>query len=190
MLLINKKAPNFTAQTVFKNEVKEISLSDYKGKNVWLYFYPLDFTFVCPTELHAFQAVLSEFKARNTEILACSVDSHFTHLAWLDTAKSSGGINGVEYGIISDLGANIARAYDVLGDNIAYRASFFIDETGIVRHQSINDLPIGRSTNEALRIIDAWQHSQKYGQVCPANWHKGDEAIETSKASVSEYLSK
>ena len=191
MLLINKEAPNFSAHVVYKNQVKDISLLDYKGRQVLLFFYPLDFTFVCPTELHAFQEALPEFKERNVEILACSVDSQFTHLAWLETAKSDGGIKGIEYGIIADLGGHIARKYDVLADNdVAYRAWFLIDENGIVRHQMVNDLPIGRSVHEALRVIDALQHSQKYGQVCPANWHKGEAAIEATKESVSQYLAK
>ncbi len=188
MLLINKEAPNFSARAVFKNTVKDINLSDYQGKYVLLWFYPLDFTFVCPTELHAFQEALPEFKSRNVEVLGCSVDSEFSHLAWLETEKSAGGIKGIEYGLIADLGGNIARQYDVLGDNVAYRAWFLIDQNGLVRHQMVNDLPIGRNVQEAIRTIDALQHAQKYGQVCPANWKQGDKAIDTTKESLANYL--
>lgn len=191
MLLVTKKAPEFKAKAVFKNEIKEIALHDYKGKYVFLFFYPLDFTFVCPTELHAFQEKLAEFKSRNVEVLGCSVDSEFTHLAWLETPKNKGGIEGVEYGIISDLGGSIAKEYDVLSDDhVAFRACFLIDKEGIVRHQMINDLPIGRNIDEALRTIDALQHSEKYGEVCPANWQQGKVAIEATKESTAEYLAK
>jgi len=189
MLLISKPAPNFKANAVFKNEIKEIELSNYQGKYVLLFFYPLDFTFVCPTELHAFQENLNEFKQRNVEVLGCSVDSQFTHLAWLNTPKSEGGIEGIEYGLIADIGGHIAKMFDVLGADIAFRAWFLIDEKGIMRHQMINDLPLGRNVKEAIRLIDALQHSQKHGQVCPANWNKGDKAMNTTKESVSDYLS-
>lgn len=190
MLLINKTAPEFKAKAVFKDEIREINLGDYKGKYVFLFFYPLDFTFVCPTELHAFQDMLGEFKKRNVEVLGCSVDSEFSHLAWLQTPKNKGGIEGIEYGLISDLGGNISRSYDVLGDNIAFRAWFLIDKNSIVKHQMINDLPLGRNTNEALRLIDALQHFEKYGEVCPANWAHGQQAMNATKDSVAEYLSK
>ena len=188
MLLINKEAPNFKANAVFKNEIKQIELADYKQKYVLLFFYPLDFTFVCPTELHAFQDKLEEFKKRNVEILGCSVDSPYTHLAWLETPKEKGGIAGVEYGIIADLGGKIARTYDVLAEDKAFRASFLIDKAGIVRHQMINDLGIGRNVHEALRIIDALQHTEKHGEVCPANWQAGKQGIKANKESTGEYL--
>lgn len=188
MLLISKPAANFKANAVFKNEIKEIELSSYQGKYVLLFFYPLDFTFVCPTELHAFQENLNEFKQRNVEVLGCSVDSQFTHLAWLNTPKSEGGIEGIEYGLIADIGGHIARMFDVLGTDIAFRAWFLIDEKGMVRHQMVNDLPLGRNIHEALRLIDALQHAQKHGEVCPANWNKGDKAMNATKESVSDYL--
>ena len=188
-VLAGKKAPDFKAMTVFKDDFKEVSLSDYKGKYVVLFFYPLDFTFVCPTELHAFQAKHEEFKKRNVELLACSVDSHFSHHAWLNTPKFKGGIEGVEYGLISDLGGKIAESYDVLTDEgVAYRGLFLIDKDGIVRHQVVNDLPLGRNVDEALRVVDALQHHEEHGEVCPANWNKGDNAIETTHESVGAYL--
>lgn len=189
-ILIGKKAPNFTANAVFEEEIREITLSDYKGKYVILFFYPLDFTFVCPTELHAFQTELAEFKKRNVELLACSVDSEFSHLAWLKTPKHEGGINGIQYGIISDLGGEIAREYDVLKDKVALRGLFLIDKEGIVQHQIVNNLPLGRNTQEALRMVDALQHFEQHGQVCPANWMQGKEAISANRESTAKYLSK
>jgi len=190
-VLVGKKAPEFKAQTVFKQDIKEISLSDYKGKNVVLFFYPLDFTFVCPTELHAFQSKLSEFKERGVELLGCSIDSAFSHLAWLSTPKAKGGIEGVEYGLVSDIGGKIASAYDVLHDDgVAFRGLFLIDKEGLVRHQVVNDLPLGRSVDEVLRMVDALDHFEKNGEVCPANWSKGEEAITTTQKSVGDYLAK
>lgn len=188
-VLIGRKAPNFKATAVFGEEFKEIELSQYEGKYVVLFFYPLDFTFVCPTELHAFQAAYENFQKRGVELLACSVDSQFSHLAWLKTAKEKGGIQGVEYGLVSDLGGKIAQQYGILGDNgVAYRGLFLIDQKGIVRHQLVNDLPIGRSVEEALRTVDALLHVEKNGEVCPANWKKGEKAIHTTQESVSDYL--
>jgi len=190
-VLTGKKAPNFKAKTAFGKDVKEIELSNYEGKYVVLFFYPLDFTFVCPTEIVAFQDKLQEFKERNCEVLGCSVDSPFTHLAWLSTPQIKGGIEGVRYGLVSDLGGKIAREYDVLADgDIAYRGLFLIDKDGIVRHQVVNDLPLGRNIDEALRMVDALQHVEKHGEVCPANWHKGEEAIKPTSESVGGYLGK
>jgi peroxiredoxin 2/4 len=188
-LLVGKHAPEFKSKTVFGTEVKEIALSSYRGKYVVLFFYPLDFTFVCPTELHAFQDQLDEFKSRNVEVLGCSVDSEFSHLAWLNAEKNKGGIKGIEYGLISDLGGYISREYDVLSaDNVAYRALFLIDQEGIVRHQLINDLPLGRSVSEVLRLVDALQHVEKNGEVCPADWNKDKKAMKATHESVSSYL--
>tara|TARA_B100001248_G_scaffold262672_1_gene260736 strand:- start:6536 stop:7117 length:582 start_codon:yes stop_codon:yes gene_type:complete len=190
-VLVGKQAPDFKSKAVFKQDIKEISLSDYKGKNVVLFFYPLDFTFVCPTELHAFQAKLNAFKERGVEVLGCSIDSEFSHLAWLSTPKDKGGIEGVEYGIISDIGGKIASAYDVLHDDgVAFRGLFLIDKEGIVRHQVVNDLPLGRSVEEALRMVDALEHFEENGEVCPANWEKGEDAIQTTQKSVGDYLAK
>jgi peroxiredoxin (alkyl hydroperoxide reductase subunit C) len=188
-VLIGRKAPNFKATAVFGEEFKEIELSQYAGKYVLLFFYPLDFTFVCPTELHAFQACYDKFQKRGVELLACSVDSQFSHLAWLKTAREKGGIHGVEYGVVSDLGGKIAHQYGILSDDgVAYRGLFLIDQQGIVRHQLVNDLPIGRSVDEALRTVDALQHVEKNGEVCPANWKKGEKAIHATPESVSDYL--
>lgn len=188
-VLVGKEAPNFKAKCVFKNEVKDIELKDYKGKYTILFFYPLDFTFVCPTELHAFQERLKDFSDNGCVVLGCSVDSHFSHLAWLDTPIEKGGIKGIEYGLISDLGGQIARDYDVLNaDGIAYRGLFLIDQKGIVRHQVVNDLPLGRNVEEALRMLLALQHTEKHGEVCPANWKKGANAIKTTTESVAAFL--
>jgi len=188
-VLVGKHAPEFKAKIVFANETKTVSLSDYKNKYIVLFFYPLEFTFVCPTEMHAFQEKLDEFKKRNVELLGCSVDSEHSHFAWLNTPKEKGGIQGIQYGIISDLGGKIAKDYDVLNnENIAYRAVFLIDPDGIVRHQLVNDLPLGRNVDEVLRTVDALQHVEKHGEVCPANWNKGKDAIKATRESVSKYL--
>lgn len=188
-VLVGKHAPDFKANVVFGNETKTISLSDYKNKYVVLFFYPLDFTFVCPTEMHAFQEKLAEFKSRGVELLGCSVDSDHAHIAWLNTPKDKGGIQGIQYGIISDLGGQIAKDYDVLSEgNVAYRAVFLIDKNGIVRHQLVNDLPLGRSVDEVLRTVDALQHVEQHGEVCPANWMKGKTAMKATRESVSTYL--
>lgn len=190
-VLVGQSAPSFKAQSVCSGVFKEISLEDYRGKYVILFFYPLDFTFVCPTELHAFQDHLDDFKKRNAIILGCSVDSHFSHKAWLDTPKEKGGIQGVEYPIISDLGGKIAQQYDVLNkDGIAYRGLFLIDKTGIVRHQVVNDLPLGRNVVEALRMLEALQHVEQHGEVCPANWQKDKPALKATPESVSNYFQK
>ncbi len=191
-VLVGKKAPNFKAKAVFGNDIKDVELSQYEGsKYVCLFFYPLDFTFVCPTELHAFQQQLSAFKERNVEVLACSVDSHFSHHAWLNTPKNKGGIEGVQYGIVSDIGGKIASMFDVLSPGgIAYRGLFLIDKEGVVRHQIVNDLPLGRNVEEAVRMVDALQHFEKNGEVCPANWEKGSEAMKPTAEGVSKYLGK
>ncbi len=190
-VLVGAEAPDFTAKAVFKNDIREITLSDYRGKYVVLFFYPLDFTFVCPTELHAFQARLQEFNDLNTEVLACSVDSEFCHKAWLETPKAQGGIEGVEYGVISDLTGDIAFDYDVLSeDGVAYRGLFLIDREGMVQHQVVNNLPLGRSVDEALRMVRALQHHEENGEVCPADWNESKEAIQTTTESVAEYLVK
>ena len=190
-VLVGKKAPDFKSTAVFGNDFKEVQLSNYSGKYVVLFFYPLDFTFVCPTELHAFQENLTQFKEKGVEVLGCSVDSQFSHWAWLNTPKEKGGIQGVQYGLVSDLGGKIAQDYDVLSaDGVAFRGLFLIDPQGVVRHQVVNDLPLGRSVSEALRMVDALQHHEKNGEVCPANWNKGDDAIEATHESVSSYLAK
>ena len=188
-VLVNKPAPDFTATAVVNKEFKEISLSDYKGKNVLLFFYPLDFTFVCPTELHAFEEKLEEFRSKNTEVLACSIDSEFSHLAWLNTPKTDGGIEGVTYPLISDIHKTIARDYDVLHeDGVALRGAFLIDSQGLVRQQTVNDLPLGRNIDEFLRLVDALQFHEENGEVCPANWEQGAKAMTADTAGLKSYF--
>lgn len=191
-VLTGRPAPEFKSKAVVNGtDFKDIRLSDFKGKYVVLFFYPLDFTFVCPTELHAFQEKYSEFKERNCEVVGCSVDSHYSHHAWLNTPAAQGGIQGVKYPLVADVGGKIARDFDVLtDDNVAFRGTFLIDRDGVVRHQVVNDLPLGRSVDEALRMVDALQHFEKNGEVCPADWQKGKQAIKATKESVSAYLAK
>jgi peroxiredoxin (alkyl hydroperoxide reductase subunit C) len=191
-VLVGRTAPNFKADAVVNGDFDQIQLSDYKDKKyVVLFFYPLDFTFVCPTELHAFQAKLEEFRKRGAEVIGCSVDSKFSHFAWLNTAKDKGGINGVTYPLVSDLNKSIARDYDVLAEGgVAYRGLFLIDKKGIVRHQLVNDLPLGRSVDEALRMLEALVHVEKHGEVCPANWKEGGEAMKADAKSTAAYLAK
>lgn len=190
MCLVGKKAPEFKAKAVIEGTTIDLSLSELIGKYVILFFYPLDFTFVCPTELHAFQEKLDEFEKRNAQLLACSIDSHFSHLAWLNTPKIKGGIQGVTYPIVSDIHKSIARAYEVLKeeDGIAYRGLFLIDKNGIVRHQLVNDLPLGRSVDEALRVLDSLIFHEQHGEVCPANWKMGAKAMRPTEEGLAEYI--
>ncbi len=189
-VLVNKPAPDFTAPAVVNKEFQDITLSSFRGKkNVVLFFYPLDFTFVCPTELHAFQEKLKEFKAKNTEVLAVSVDSKFSHLAWLNTSREDGGIDGVTYPVISDIHKTISRDFDVLHeDGVALRATFLIDKQGIVRQQTVNDLPLGRNIDEMLRLVDALAFHEKHGEVCPANWTEGKKAMRADQQGLKEYF--
>jgi peroxiredoxin (alkyl hydroperoxide reductase subunit C) len=188
-VLVNKPAPDFTATAVVNKDFKEVSLSSYRGKNVLLFFYPLDFTFVCPTELHAFQEKLETFRSKNTEVIGVSIDSQFSHLAWLNTPKSEGGIEGVTYPLVSDIHKTIARDYDVLHeDGVALRGAFLIDKNGLVRHQTINDLPLGRNVNEFLRLVDALDFHEEHGEVCPANWEEGQKGMTTDKAGLKSYF--
>ncbi len=190
-VLVGKKAPNFTAKAVVKNQIIEgFSLSQFEGKYAVLFFYPLDFTFVCPTELHAFQERLAEFQKRNCEVIGCSVDSPFSHLAWLNTPKSKGGIQGVEYPIIADINKNIAADFDVLVENegVSYRGLFLIDRTGTVRHQVVNDLPLGRSIDEALRMLDSLIFFEDHGEVCPANWQQGKKSMQPTNEGLEKYF--
>ncbi|MDH4129287.1 MAG: peroxiredoxin [Spirochaetota bacterium] len=191
-VLVTKSAPAFKAQAVMPdNSFKEISLSDYKGKYVVLFFYPLDFTFVCPSEIIAFDHRLGEFESRSVQVIGASVDSHFSHWAWKNTPVDKGGIGQVKFPIIADLSKQISRDYDVLiNDAIALRGSFLIDKGGIVRHQVVNDLPLGRNIDEMLRIIDALQFTEKHGEVCPAGWQKGKEGMKASSDGVANYLAK
>ncbi|MEG3639580.1 peroxiredoxin [Magnetococcus sp. PR-3] len=189
-VLVTKQAPDFKATAVMAdNSFEEISMSDYKGKYVVLFFYPLDFTFVCPSELIAFDHRLAEFEKRNVQVLGCSVDSHFSHLAWKNTEVNNGGIGQVKYPLVADLNKQIARDYDVLfNDAIALRGSFLIDKEGVVRHQVVNDLPLGRNIDEMLRMIDALQFTEEHGEVCPAGWKDGDAGMEGSTEGVAKYL--
>jgi peroxiredoxin (alkyl hydroperoxide reductase subunit C) len=190
--LVTKPAPDFKAQAVMPdNTFEDLQLSSFKGKYVVLFFYPLDFTFVCPTELIAFDRKLAEFKKRDTEVIAVSVDSAFSHLAWKNTPVNEGGIGNVQYPIVADLNKQITRDFGILfNDSIALRGLFLIDKTGVVRHAVINDLPLGRSIDEALRMVDALQFHEKYGEVCPANWKAGEEGMKATHEGVASYLAK
>lgn len=189
-VLVGKLAPEFKAKAVIKNHVTDFSLAQLKGKYVIFFFYPLDFTFVCPTELHAFQENIEAFEKRNAQVVACSIDSTFSHLAWLNTPKSKGGIAGVEYPLISDINKNIAKDFDVLNvqEGIAYRGLFLIDREGYVRHQIVNDLPLGRSIEEVLRTLDAQIYIEQHGEVCPANWQVGKKSMRPTKEGVEQYF--
>lgn len=207
-VLVGKKAPHFSAPAVINGEeiVENFSLDQYLGKNhVVLFFYPKDFTFVCPTELHAFQAQLDEFEKRGVKVVACSTDTEESHYSWLQIPKDKGGIQGVTYPIVADTTKTIATNYDVLfgnydyndngelsanGPMIAFRGLFLIDKSGVVMHQTVNHLPLGRSVDETLRMVDALQHNEKNGEVCPANWKNGEEAMNATLKGVAEYLSK
>jgi len=190
--LVTKEAPEFAAQAVMPdNSFAELKLSSYRGKYVVLFFYPLDFTFVCPSEIIAFDAALAKFEKKNAQVIGVSVDSHFTHLAWKGTPRNQGGIGPIKYPLVADLTKQIARDYGVLLDGgIALRGLFLIDKAGVVRHALINDLPLGRSVEEALRVLDALQFHEQNGDVCPANWHAGEEAMKPTAAGVATYLAK
>lgn len=190
MVLVGKKAPEFKAKAVVKNKTVDLSLSDFPGKYVVFFFYPLDFTFVCPTELHAFQEKLKEFEKRNAQVVGCSIDSCFSHAAWLNTSKLKGGIEGITYPIVSDIHKSIARAFDVLkeDDGIAYRGLFLIDRNGIIRHSLVNDLPLGRSVDEVIRLLDALIFHEQHGEVCPANWTAGSKSMKPSEEGLVEYF--
>ena len=207
-VLVGKKAPIFYADAVINGGefVENFSLEQYLGnKHVVFFFYPLDFTFVCPTEILAFQDKIEAFEQRNVALVACSIDSKFSHWAWLNTELKDGGIRGVKYPIVSDLSKSISENFGVLageyeynengemvfnGAPVAYRGLFLIDKNGIVRHQVVNDLPLGRSIDEALRMVDALQYFEENGEVCPANWKKGEEALKATHEGISNYLGK
>jgi peroxiredoxin (alkyl hydroperoxide reductase subunit C) len=191
-ILVTKEAPEFTAQAVMPdNSFAELTLSACRGKYVILFFYPLDFTFVCPSEIIAFDKRLGEFKERNCEVIGVSVDSHFTHLAWKNTPVDKGGIGNVQYPLVADIKKDIAGDYGVLlNDAVALRGLFIIDREGIVRHALVNDLPLGRSVDEALRVLDALCFTEEHGEVCPANWRAGEEAMKPTAEGVSAYLAK
>lgn len=190
-VLVGKQAPDFSAQAVMPDgSFQEVKLSDYKGKYVVLFFYPLDFTFVCPSEIIAFHNHIGEFKSRNCEVLGVSVDSHFTHAAWRNTPVDNGGIGAIDYPLIADLTKSIAADYDVLTGNgaVAFRGLFLVDTNGMVRHQIVNDLPLGRNVEEAIRMVDALQFHEQHGEVCPANWKKGKAGMKANAEGVASYL--
>ncbi len=191
-VLVGKQAPDFTAAAVMADGSisGDFSLAEYAGKYVVLFFYPLDFTFVCPTELIAFSKRIKEFEERDVQVIGCSIDSQFTHLAWRNTAVEDGGIGEVAYPLVADVKHAICQAYDVeFGEaGVAFRGSFLIDQGGVVRHQVVNDLPLGRNVDEMLRMIDALQFTEKYGEVCPAGWNKGDEGMKPTGDGVASYL--
>tara|TARA_B100000214_G_C23956102_1_gene622903 strand:- start:21 stop:653 length:633 start_codon:yes stop_codon:yes gene_type:complete len=207
-VLVGKKAPNFKAQAVINGTefVSEYSLEQFLGKkSVILFFYPKDFTFVCPTELFAFQEALSEFESRGCAVVACSTDTEQSHWGWLQMPKNMGGIKGVTYPLVADTSKTIAANYGVLagdyeldenenlcatGPMISYRGLFLIDKNGIVQHQVVNNFPLGRNVKEALRMVDALQHFETNGEVCPANWNKGKDAMKENHDSVADYLAK
>jgi peroxiredoxin (alkyl hydroperoxide reductase subunit C) len=207
-VLVGKKAPLFEADAVVNGGefVEKFSLEQYIGKkHVIFFFYPLDFTFVCPTEIIAFQDKIEEFEKRNVAVVGCSIDSKFSHWAWLNTPKNNGGIQGVKFPLVSDLSKTISENFDVLageydyneegemefnGEAVAYRGLFLIDKQGVVRHQVVNDLPLGRSVVEALRMVDALQYFEENGEVCPADWHAGEDAMVADADGVAKYLSK
>ena len=191
--LVTNEAPDFTATAVMPDNTfnEEFKLSDLRGKYVVLYFYPLDFTFVCPSEILAFNKALDEFKKRNCEVVGISIDSHFSHLAWKNTPVDQGGIGNVQYPLVADLDKKICKAYGVLFNKaIALRGLFLIDKEGVIRRQVVNDLPLGRSVEESLRVLDALQFTEEHGEVCPANWKKGDDAMTPTAEGVAEYLAK
>lgn len=204
-VLVGKEAPGFSAAAVINGGtiVEDFTLEQFRGKYVVLFFYPKDFTFVCPTELHAFQERLEDFKARNVEVVAVSTDTEQSHWGWLQMEKKNGGIKGITYPIVADTNKTISYNYDVLagnwywddneemqaqGDLVAYRGLFLIDKEGVVRHQLVNDLPLGRNVEEALRVVDALQFNEENGEVCPANWSKGSEGMSATHDGVADYL--
>lgn len=189
--LVTTEAPDFTATAVMPDNTfnEGFKLSDLRGKYVLLFFYPLDFTFVCPSEIIAFDKAVDKFKEKNCEIVGVSIDSHFSHLAWKNTAINDGGIGNVQFPLVADLDKSISDDYGVLLDmGIALRGLYLLDKEGVIRHQLINDLPLGRSVSEALRMLDALQFTEEHGDVCPANWKKGDDAMEPTAEGVAKYL--
>jgi len=190
--LVTKEAPDFKADAVTADgQFTELKLSKLRGKYVVLFFYPLDFTFVCPSEIIAFDKAIDEFRERNTEVVGVSVDSKFSHFAWRQTPRDKGGIGNVRFPLVADITKSISRDYGVLlGDAVALRGLFLIDKEGVIRHELVNDLPLGRNVDEVLRVVDALQYTEKHGDVCPANWKKGEEAMKPSAEGVADYLSK
>ncbi len=189
--LVAKKAPNFTAQAVLEdNTMADLTLSDYRGIYVVLFFYPLDFTFVCPSEIIAFDDKLDEFNKRNCEVIGVSVDSQFSHWAWKNTPRNQGGLGQIRFPIVADLKKTISKDYGVLlkKEGIALRGLFILDKEGVIHHSTINHLSLGRNVDEVLRTLDALQFTEEHGEVCPANWNPGDAAMKPTSDGVAEYL--
>ncbi|XP_061079422.1 peroxiredoxin-like [Conger conger] len=189
---IGQPAPPFQVTAVVDQEFKEVKLSDYKGKYLVLFFYPLDFTFVCPTEIVAFSDRVDEFRKIGCEVVAASVDSHFSHLAWINQPRNKGGLGPMKIPLLADVQKSISRDYGVLKEDegIAYRGLFVIDDKGVLRQITINDLPVGRSVDETLRLVQAFQHTDKYGEVCPAGWKPGSDTIVPDVQKSKDYFSK
>lgn len=189
---LTKPAPDFSGVAVINGAFKDIKLQDYKGKYVVLFFYPLDFTFVCPTEIIAFSDRVEEFKKINCEVIACSTDSHFSHLAWINTARKDGGLGKMKIPLLADKSAKIARDYGVYkeDDGIAFRGLFIIDDSGKLRQITVNDLPVGRSVDETLRLVQAFQYTDKHGEVCPAGWKPGDDTMKPDPDGSKAYFEK
>lgn len=191
MLGVQQEAPSFSAQAVVDGEFKNIQLSDYKGKWVYLFFYPFDFTFVCPTEIIAFSEATERFAKLNTQVLGCSIDSQFVHLRWIETPRKEGGLGGLKYPLIADVDKSIARNYEVLLEGgMAARGSFLIDPNGTLRQITVNDLPVGRNVDEAIRLIEAFQFTDEHGEVCPAGWTEGSDTIKPQPKASKEYFEK
>lgn len=189
---VQHPAPNFQGQAVVDGQFKEIKLSDYHGKYLVLFFYPLDFTFVCPTEIIAFSDAMDKFKAINTEVVGVSTDSHFSHLAWINLPRKQGGLGGLNYPLLADFNKTISKDYGVLLENegIALRGLFLIDPSGVVRQITINDLPVGRSVDETIRLVQAFQFVEKHGEVCPANWKPESPTIKPTPDASKDYFEK
>lgn len=189
--LVGKAAPEFKGNAVINGDIKEISLSDFKGKWKVLFFYPLDFTFVCPTEIVAFSDKIQMFKDLNCEVIGCSVDSEFSHLAWTQQPRNKGGLGEIRYPLLADLTKNIAKSYGVLMDDaVAFRGTFIMDDKNVIHHMSINNLPVGRNVDEYARLVEGYQYVQKHGEVCPAGWTKGDATMKADPKGSQEYFGK
>ncbi len=189
--LVGKEAPEFKGQAVLNGEIKEIALSDFKGKWKVLFFYPLDFTFVCPTEITAFSDKIQMFKDMNCEVIGCSVDSEFSHLAWTQQPRNKGGLGEIAYPLLSDLTKEVARSYGVLMDDaVAFRGTFIIDDNNIVQQCSINNLSVGRNVEEVARLVEGYQYTAQHGEVCPAGWNKGADTMKPDPTGSQEYFNK
>lgn len=189
--LVQQNAPEFKGTTVVNKEFKEISLKDYKGKWLCLFFYPLDFTFVCPTEITAFSDRVEDFKKLGCEIVGASIDSQFSHLAWINTPKNQGGLGDIKFPLLADVNKDASRAYQVLSDGgVALRGLFLINPNGKVAYQVVHDLGVGRSVDETLRVLEAFQYVEKHGEVCPANWKKGADTMKPDPKGSQEYFKK